>query len=435
MKIAVIGSGISGNGAAWALSGHHDVTVYERDSRPGGHSATVDIEYDGSRIAVDTGFIVYNELNYPDLTALFHHLGVATRETAMSFAVSAPAADVEWSGRDLGTIFAQRRNLLRPAFVWMLREILRFNRQALADRAAGSLAGRSLGAYLDAGRYSTAMRTLYLEPMGAAIWSTPPRELRDFPAEMFVEFFDNHRLLHHRRPNWRTVVGGSRHYVERLVAPLRQRMRLSSDVVSIRRNTDQVEIIERNGRREIFDHVVIATHSDQALRLLADPSHAERQILGAIAYRPNIVYLHRDPDLMPRRRSVWSSWNYMCPNDADYADGTCSVSYWMNALQHIDPGRPLFVSLNPARPPNHALTFGAFEYHHPVFDSAALAAQNRLSMIQGVRNTWFCGAYHGRGFHEDGLRSGLAVASRLGARIPWREPAPSAGVALPIAAD
>ena len=435
MRIAVIGSGIAGNGAAWALSDSHDVTVYERDRRPGGHSATVDLDYDGTPIAVDTGFIVYNELNYPDLTALFRHLGVATRETGMSFAVSAPAVNVEWSGRDLGTIFAQRRNLLRPSFVWMLREILRFNRRALADRAAGSLAGLSLGDYLDTGRFSTTMRTLYLEPMGAAIWSTPPRELRDFPTELFVEFFDNHRLLHHRRPQWRTVAGGSRQYVERLVAPFAARMRLGADIATIRRQPGRVEIIERGGRRDSFDQVVIATHSDQALRLLADPTHAERRILGAISYRPNTVFLHRDPDLMPKRRPVWSSWNYMCPNVAVDADGTCSVTYWMNALQGIDRRRPLFVSLNPARPPRADLTFGAFDFDHPVFDADALATQGRLSMIQGVRNTWFCGAYHGRGFHEDGLRSGLAVAERLGARIPWRRCAPSAGLALSLAAD
>lgn len=435
MKIAVIGSGIAGNGAAWALSRQHDVTVYERERRAGGHSATVDVDYDGVEIPVDTGFIVYNELNYPDLTALFRHLDVPTRASRMGFSVSAPAAGIEWSGSGIAAAFAQRRNLLRPSFLWMFREIQRFNRQALRDQSAGLLADITVGEYLDQRGFSRTMRDLYLEPMGAAIWSLPPRELRDFPAAGFVAFLENHRLMHRERPRWRTVRGGSREYVDRLTRPFRSAMRLGADIAAVQREANRVEIIETDGRRESFDHVVIATHSDQALRLLANPTPAERHILGDISYRPNQVYLHRDPELMPRHRSVWSAWNYLCPNDPRHADASFSVTYWMNELQDVDRRHPLFVSLNPTRPPRPHLTFGAFEYDHPVLDATAVAAQKRMSMIQGIRNTWYCGAYHGNGFHEDGLKSGLDVAERLGARIPWRPASTAAGFGLPVAAD
>lgn len=435
MKIAVIGSGISGNAAAWALSGEHDITVYERRDRPGGHSATVEVDYDGTPVAVDTGFIVYNEHNYTNLTALFDRLGVATEPSNMGFAVSAPAARLEWSGNSFSSIFAQRRNLVRPEFLWMLREILRFNKQCLADRDDGLLAGVSLGQYLALRGFSAAMQQYYLIPMGAAIWSTSPSEMLEFPAASFVEFFDNHRLLHNERPAWRTVTGGSRQYVAKLTAPFASQIRLRADITAIERQDAGALVHESNGRSDQYDHVIIATHSDQALRLLADPSKAESSILGDIRYKPNQVFLHRDASLMPRRKSVWSSWNYMCPAPSNTDTKSVSVSYWMNALQNIDNTKPLFVSLNPERAPKADLIFGEYEYDHPQFDAAALAAQGRLSMIQGERNTWYCGAYHGHGFHEDGLKSGLAVAEQLGANIPWRKPRRPVDSPLMAAAD
>ncbi|MXN64296.1 NAD(P)-binding protein [Stappia sp. GBMRC 2046] len=419
MRIAVVGSGIAGNSAAWALSDTHDVVLYEKRTRPGGHSATVDIDYAGERIAVDTGFIVYNELNYPNLTALFDHLGVKSHESDMSFSVCVDAGRREWAGTNLGTIFGQRRNLLSPRFLWMLREILRFNKLSVADRAQGLLYGRSLGDYLAARRFARAFIDDYLVPMGAAIWSTPAREMLDFPAESFVAFFENHRLVGFDRPKWRTVTGGSREYVERLLQPLAGKIRLSSAVAEIRREDGRVMVRDEAGHTDYFDHVVIAAHTDQALAMLDDADHEEREMLAAIPYRPNTVYLHRDASLMPRRKRVWSSWNYMRASTPGACKNDVSVTYWMNRLQGIDNARPLFVSLNPAKAPREDLTFGTYTYDHPQFGENALKGQLMLKRLQGKRNTWFCGAWCGYGFHEDGLVSGLDVARSLGAEIPW----------------
>ncbi len=420
MRIAVIGSGIAGNSAAWALSERHDVTLYEKRSRPGGHSATVDIDYDGTRMAVDTGFIVYNELNYPNLTALFEHLGVRTEASDMSFAFSLDRGRREWAGGNLDMVFGQRRNAFSPRFLWMLREILRFNRQCIADRASGRLAGLSLRDYLDLRRFSHDFASDYLLPMGAAIWSTPPAHMLAFPAENFIAFFENHRLVHRDRPVWRTVSGGSRTYVERLLSPLAGKVRLATPVASVTRRAGKVHVVDTAGNADTFDHVVLAAHTDQTLAMLDDATPEERNILGAVRYRPNQVYLHRDAGLMPRRKRVWSSWNYLASSDpgAPYRDA--SVTYWMNRLQNLPADRPVFVSLNPTEAPREDLTFATFEYDHPQFDAAAIAAQKALGQIQGANNTWFCGAWCGYGFHEDGLAAGLSVAEAIGSEIPWR---------------
>ncbi len=427
MRIAVVGSGIAGNSAAWALSDRHQVVLYERRGRTGGHSATVDIDYDGNMLTVDTGFIVYNELNYPNLTALFDHLNVKSQASSMSFSLSVDDGRREWAGSNLGTIFGQRRNILSPRFLWMLREILRFNKLAVADRAAGLLVGRSLGEYLAARRYARSLIDDYLIPMGAAIWSTPTDQMLDFPAESFVAFFENHHLVNRDRPKWRTVTGGSRTYVDRLLNPLQGNIRLNSPVASIRRQGGKVFIRTECGHEDVFDHVIIAAHTDQALGMLADASLQEREMLRQIPYRSNRVYLHRDPGLMPKRQRVWSSWNYS-RHTVDYArkDGPgsspndVSVTYWMNRLQNLDPALPVFVSLNPARPPREELIFGTYTFDHPQFTAQAFEAQSTLEHIQGSRNTWFCGAWCGYGFHEDGLVAGLSVAEALGAEIPWR---------------
>lgn len=402
------------------------MTVYERDLRPGGHSHTVEIDYAGSRIAVDTGFIVFNELNYPDLTALFDHLGVETQPTDMSFSVSANGGRLEWLGggrrpsETLNGVFAQRRNLLSIPFWMMLRDVVRFNRQSLADRTAGRLRGLTLGDYLKMRGYSHRLIQDYLVPMGAAIWSTPVDRMLDFPAENFVAFFDNHRLLHDDRPVWRTVRGGSARYVEALTRPFRDRIRLGAAVTSIDRTRAGVVVTDSLGHSDRYDQVVIAAHTDQALAMLRDPSADERTILGAIRYRPNAVYLHRDTRLMPKRRRAWGAWNFLRGNGRGEAGGAVAVTYWMNALQHIDADKPLFVSLNPPFEPDAGLTFARFTCDHPQFDAAAFAAQARLDQIQGANRTWFCGAWTGYGFHEDGLRSGLAVAEKLGGGVPWR---------------
>ncbi|MGO9357937.1 MAG: NAD(P)/FAD-dependent oxidoreductase [Xanthobacteraceae bacterium] len=430
MRIAVIGTGIAGNAAAWALSKRYPVTVYDRELRPGGHSHTVTINYDGTAMAVDIGFIVYNELNYPELTALFAQLGVGTVESCMSFSVSADGGRFEWmgGGSDAVTtargLFAQPANLLSPSYLRMLREIPAFNSASVSDYRTGRLAGLTLGDYLATQRYSRRLLVDYLAPMGAAIWSTPAAQMLDFPAENFVAFFNNHRLLQFDRPVWRTVSGGSRTYVDKMTASFRNRLRLGCAVTAIERKPRGVVIADSHGGREVYDHVVIAAHSDQALTMLQDADPAERAVLGALPYTPNTVYLHRDPRLMPRRRRAWASWNFLRWTRQGSAPNDVAVTYWMNRLQGIPADKPVFVSLNPPFEPDPALTFGSYLCHHPQYDAGAFAAQKRLGEIQGGRQTWFCGAWTGYGFHEDGLRSGLEVAEALGGEIPWRMPAP-----------
>jgi predicted NAD/FAD-binding protein len=429
MRIAVVGSGIAGNAAAWTLSQRYNVTVYERELRPGGHSHTVSVDYDGEPIAVDTGFIVYNELNYPEFTRLLAHLGVETVASCMSFALSADNGRFEWKGGGgslsgmLTGLFAQPSNLLSPSYLFMLRDILRFNKMSLADLRGGRLSGLSLGDYFASTGCSARLLTDYLAPMGGAIWSTSADGMLDFPAENFVAFFDNHRLLHYGRPIWRTVKGGSQTYVDRLVPAFRQRLRLGCAVTAIRRTARGAVIDDSHGHSETYDHVVIACHSDEALAMLTDASPEERSVLGAIRYAPNVAYLHRDPQLMPRRKRAWASWNFLRWPRAGSPVNDVAVTYWMNSLQNIDPSRPLFVSLNPPFAPDPKLTFGRYDYDHPQYDAAAFAAQKRLDEIQGRRRTWFCGAWHGYGFHEDGLRSALAVAEALGAVAPWKSTA------------
>ncbi|MEA2898920.1 MAG: uncharacterized protein QOJ84_4535 [Bradyrhizobium sp.] len=430
MRVAVIGTGIAGSAAAWALSKRYPVTVYDRDLRPGGHSHTVTIDYDGKLLAVDIGFIVYNELNYPDLTALFAHLGIETIESCMSFAVTADAGRFEWKGggntwrNTAEGLFAQPKNLLSPSYLWMLRDILTFNTQSIEDYAAGKLTRLTLGEYFAYRKFAPRLLTDYLAPMGAAIWSAPSGQMLDFPAENFVTFFSNHRLLQYDRPVWRAVKGGSRRYVEKLTSAFRDRLRLGCAVTSIERTSHGVVVNDSHGGRECYDHVVIASHSDQALAMLSDASNQERDILGDIGYAPNVVYLHRDIRLMPKRRRAWASWNFLRWQRKGSTVNDVAVTYWMNRLQGIDDGKPLFVSLNPPFEPDPALTFGKYMCDHPQYNAAAFAAQKRLGEIQGRRHTWFCGAWTGYGFHEDGLRSGLAVAEALGATVPWRAPPP-----------
>ncbi len=418
MKIAIIGSGISGLGAAWLLHQDHDITVFEKDHRIGGHSNTAEVDYDGTPIPVDTGFIVYNELNYPNLTALFRTLNVDTIESNMSFAVSAQAKRLEWSSDSLATIFAQKRNMANPSFLAMIYDILRFNRIALRDLDSGLCTDLPLGEYIAYRGFGRSFKDHYILPMGAAIWSTSLGSMLDFPAESLIRFFDNHRLLSYARPLWRTVDGGSRTYVARLTAPFQDRIHTGLGIRSVMRSEDGVTLVDDTGAIHRFDHAILACHSDQALRLLSDADDTERAILGDIAYAPNTAYLHRDPALMPERKTVWASWNVMA--DKTEAAAPVSVTYWMNRLQNLNPACPLFVSLNPATPPRDDLVFGTYTYDHPQFTQAALKAQRRLDEIQGARRTWFCGAWCGYGFHEDGLAAGLEAAERLsGLARPW----------------
>ena len=419
LKIAVIGSGITGSSAAWALHKVHDVVLYEKEQRPGGHTATVDIDYNGTPISVDTGFIVYNEATYPNLTALFNELDVKTHESNMSFSLSLDQGKLEWSGDSLWTIFAQKRNLFRPSFLLMIREILRFNKQCLVDRAGGHLADISIGDYLNWRGFSPGFMNNYLVPMAAAIWSTEAKRMMQFPADYFVNFFDNHRLIYSRAHMWRTVTGGSRNYLDKLLAPVKN-ARIGHEVTSVRRSGSSVFVTDSTGRTEEYDRVILASHSDQTLKILSDATEQEKRLLHSIPYQANRVILHRDQALMPVRKRVWASWNYL-RNSKTENDKRVAVSYWMNRLQGIDNKYPLFVTLNPEREPDPKLVFAEFSYDHPQFSGQSMLAQKELETIQGENNTWFAGAWTGYGFHEDGLSSGLAAAEALGGIIPWRK--------------
>lgn len=418
-RIAVVGAGISGLGAAWALSRHHDVTVFEAAARPGGHSNTVEVDYDGAPIAVDTGFIVFNNRNYPNLQALFAQLNVPSVKSDMSFSVSVGDADrpgrLEWSGDNLRTLFAQKRNLFNLRFHRMWLDILRFNPSAASDLDSGRLAGSSLGEYLTRQRYGDGFMLDYLLPMGAAIWSTPLAGMMEFPAETFVRFFNNHGLLSvGDRPQWYTVRGGSREYVRRVIADMTAVLRLSRPVRAVRRHSSGVTVL-LDGEAQPFDHVVLACHADQALALLGDQATAaERDLLSCFRFQQNRAVLHRDPAQMPRRRQVWASWNYLSEPRRDL-QRRVGLTYWMNRLQAIDHRYPLFVTLNPVREPAAGSVFAEFSYEHPLFDRAAIAAQARLDEVQGRDRLWFCGAWCRYGFHEDGFTSALEVARRMGA--------------------
>jgi len=419
LAVAVIGSGVAGLAAAWLLQQRHAVTLYEKDAKLGGHANTVEVEgADGNPVAIDTGFIVYNTLNYPNLVALYQHLGVATHASGMSFSVSLDDGRLEYSGTDLGGLLAQKSNLARPRFWMMVRDILRFYRQAPRLLSRPDAETLSLGQYLEDEGYSQAFIWDHLLPMGAAIWSTTLTDMRHYPAASFVRFFESHGLLRLAgRPQWRTVTGGSRTYVERVAAPLAGRIRLACPVRCIRRQPDGVLLEERGGRIERYDHVVLATHADQALALLADPSAEEAELLGSFPYARNRAVLHSDATLMPRRHRAWASWNYIGRRGED---GALCVSYWMNLLQTLDPRRDFFVTINPIREPRAGTVHASFDYEHPGYTAATAAAQRRLWSLQGNRQTWFCGAYFGAGFHEDGLQSGLAAAEALGGvRRPW----------------
>ena len=419
LNIAVIGTGIAGMSAAWLLNRGHRITVYERNARVGGHSNTVDALTERSITPVDTGFIVYNELNYPNLTALFDHLGVRTKESDMSFAASLNGGAMEYSGTDLNGLLGQRLNLVRPRFWRMIADLLRFYREAPSFLEEPGCEELSLGDYLRRGNYSESFATDHLLPMGAAVWSTTAREMRDYPAAAFIRFFQHHGLLLLKdRPQWRTVDGGSRQYVKRLTESYRHRIRFGG-ARSVRRLGSKVVVDDHQGNSEIYDHVVIATHADEAYRLLADPDPLEKRLLGGWRYTNNRAVLHSDTSLMPRRRRVWSSWNFI-GGQGEHSGDLC-VTYWMNRLQSLDPSDPLFVTLNPVQEPAPGRIIREFDYTHPYFDRAALAAQKELWSLQGHRGTWYCGSYFGYGFHEDALQSGLAVAEQLGGlRRPWR---------------
>ncbi len=416
----MIGSGISGLGAALALSDVAQVFLFEKDARFGGHANTVEAETPRGRIAVDTGFIVYNTRNYPNLTALFAELGVETEWSDMSFGFSLQGGAQEYACDNLDTIFAQRRNAFDPRFLWVFRETLRFCRVAPQDLAAGRAAGLSLADWLDGHGFSRWFRERFILPMGAAIWSTPSARIGAFPAEAFLRFFANHDLYTGlgSAMRWRTVTGGSRAYVGRALARLGTRAHAGAHAVAVTRGPAGARVDFADGSHGIFDHVVLACHGPQNAALLADKDSEEASVLGAFRTSQNRAVLHADPRLMPRRRKVWSSWNLLSLGAAG-ADRPVAVSYWMNRLQNLDPAAPLFVTLNPHIEPDPALVHAEFAYGHPLYDAGAFATQAAVDAIQGRGGVWHAGAWLGWGFHEDGLRAGLRVAAALGGRPAW----------------
>ena len=419
LKIAVIGSGISGLSAAWLLSQRHDVTLFEAENRLGGHANTVDCRTNEGSVAVDTGFIVYNCATYPNLVALFDYLNVPTAPSSMGFGVSLDGGAYEYSGDSLLQMMGHPGNLADPGHWRMLWDIVRFFRTA-AEQARQLDETVTLGQFVRGQGYSRAFMERHLLPMAGAIWSSAPQQMLDYPARCFLRFFDNHGLLNFiDRPQWRTVTGGSREYVERLVGDSRFRALTGHGVQAIERYSHGVVVQAGNGFRERFDHVVIGTHADQALAMLKEPTAAERHCLAAFRYGRNRAVLHRDASLMPRRRRLWSSWNYVSEKAGE--DRSSTVTYWMNALQPLATTTDLFVTLNPQRDPAAETIDQEFSYQHPIFTKETALAQKRLWSLQGEQRTWFCGAHFGAGFHEDGLQAGLAVAEQLGGALrPWR---------------
>jgi uncharacterized protein len=403
MKIAIIGSGIAGNLAAHRLHPEHDITVYEAGDHVGGHSHTHTVQVGGKQVVVDTGFIVFNHSTYPHFTALLDELGVASQPCEMSFSVRNDARDLEYNGTTLNALFAQRRNLLRPSFLFMVRDILRFNRHA--PRLLQTEGELPLGELLQRGGYSRSFIDHYIIPMGAAIWSTNPGAMFQFPARFFVRFLLNHGMLSvNDRPQWRTVVGGSARYVEKLTAPFRDRVRLATPVEWIRRQPGSVLVKARGCEPERYAAVFVACHSDQALGLLADPTAAEREVLGAIPYQRNEAILHTDQRLMPRRRLAWACWNYH--SMANHA-GPLALTYNMNMLQNLDAPETLLVTLNRGDMIDASRVILRTTYHHPVFTPESVAAQARQRELNGHHGTYYCGAWWRNGFHEDGVVSAV----------------------------
>lgn len=424
MKIAIIGSGVAGLGAAYALSQKYDVTLYERDSRFGGHANTRVINVEGEEIAVDTGFIVYNEVNYPNLTALFAHLGTPTKPSDMSFGFSMKGGQFEYACDNLNKIFAQRLNILKPSFWGAFRDVMRFIKIAPQQLANDEIGDISLGDWLKREGFGELFRDGFILPMGGAIWSTPTDKMTAFPARNLLTFFDNHDLYTGLAAaiQWRTVDGGSHAYVDQIIEHLGPNAQTNRAVNSVIRLGGKVEINFADGERDVVDQVIFACHAPDACAMLNAQDPEEAEVLGAFHTTQNTAILHRDPSLMPKRKKVWSSWSMITDdihNSKGLADEPVSLTYWMNRLQTLPTNHDIFVTLNAQRRPDPALTIAEYSYAHPGYDSVTFAAQARLDNVQGRGGVWYAGAWTGWGFHEDGLKSGLRVAAALGARPDW----------------
>ena len=414
MKIAIVGTGISGLTAAYLLHKDHDITVIERETSIGGHTATIDVQHNGVDYAIDTGFIVYNDWTYPNFIKLMDELDVRSHATQMSFSVSCERTGLEYGGHNLNTLFAQRSNLFKPGYLKMLADIVRFNKESINDLESGRIAaGTTLGQYLKRNNYSKQFADHYLIPMGSAIWSASTDVMFDFPLLFFVRFFKNHGLLSiNDRPQWRVITGGSREYLGPITKGFEDRIRTRCAVTSVKRSGTGVTLTLENADQCQFDQVILACHSDQALSMLQDPSDTEQEVLGAIAYQDNDVVLHTDHTLLPNKKLAWSSWNYWL---REQQQERAVLTYNMNILQGLSAPVTFCVTLNTTQSIDPGKILGQFQYAHPVFTLESIAAAERWEEINGVNNTWFCGAYWANGFHEDGVRSGLRVAKALGA--------------------
>lgn len=418
MKIAIIGSGISGLGSAFILNeAGHDITIYEKNDYVGGHSRTVDVNVKGKTIPVDTGFIVFNYRNYPNLTALFDLLKIPVAKSSMSFGASINNSWLEYGTKDLASILAVKKNLFRPKFWKMILDVLKFNKHSHKYIDSDI----SLGQCLKEMKMGEWFTKYYLLAMGGAIWSTPVEGMLDFPARTFIRFFQNHGLLTiNDQPQWYTVKGGSKEYVKKLTAKFEDNIKLSCAAEKVSRENNKIQIIDSNGNLQEYDKVIFACHSDQALKILGDnATKKEAEIIGSFKYQPNKMILHNDQSFMPKNKKCWASWVYLS-DEKDDKNPNVSLSYWMNSLQPLETEEPILVTLNPSRRPKEETVFDEYSFEHPVFDEPAIASQSEISKIQGENNTWFCGAYQRYGFHEDGLQSAVKVAEGMGVKIPWK---------------
>lgn len=414
MKIAIIGTGISGLGAAYLLNPHHDITVYEKNQYIGGHSRTIEVPAGGQTIPVDTGFIVFNDWNYPNLKGLFKELGVAFEKSDMSFGISIDNGWLEYSSYNL---FAQIKNIFRPKFWSMLSDILKFNKQApnYLDKETDIVLEDCMND-LKMGEW---FRNYYLLAMGASIWSCSIDTIMKFPAKTYLRFFKNHGLLSvNDRPQWHTVRGGSREYVKRLTESFKDKIKLGHGIKTVSQSGEQFKVIDEHGNEEIFDQVIFSSHADETLKMIEEPTAEEQEILGAFDYQENKIITHSDESFMPKNKKCWASWVYLSEGRTDDKD-VVSLSYWMNNLQNFDHNHPVFVTLNPGRRPQEDLIMDEHTFSHPIFDSKAIKAQEKIETIQGKRGLWFCGAYQRYGFHEDGLLSAVKIAEQMGVEIPW----------------
>ena len=417
MKIAVIGTGISGMSAAYFLSQKHEVSVFEKEGYIGGHSRTLTFHEDSNEISVDTGFIVFNQKNYPNLLALFRHLEVPTIKSNMSFGVSINNAWLEYGTMKLSNLFSQKRNFFRPSYYKMLQDILKFNKKALPY--INNQTDKTIGELIEDLKLGEWFKNYYLLPMSGAIWSTPVEDMLNFPAETLVRFFHNHGLLTvDEQPQWYTVKGGSKEYVLRLTSKIKKNIHTNLAVSSVTRDKNSATITDLNGDKHQFDAVIFACHSDQALALISKPSKAEKSVLGRIQYKPNSVILHQDSSFMPKRKSAWSSWVYLSNSNKDKTN-KMSLTYWMNSLQSLQSKKPVLVTLNPSVKPKEELIINEHIFDHPQFNQDAIAAQKDIPLIQGVDKFWFCGAWQKYGFHEDGLSSAINVVKDFGVKLPW----------------